>query len=234
MPETIAEQFARDTASHEMQVLRDDGIYRHLLFRSVVTDKETGKRSRSSFYWFELVTWPGCLTINGDCGTFTFSRVTDMFGFFRSRYGINPPYWAEKVCGDTRTKSYSEDKFRQQVLEDFIQAVRNGGVPRGLGKAIRTDVLDAATLEIHYEDGARRVLDEFKHYASETDRYACGKQPDFEFTDTWEWDLQDWDWQYLWCCHAIQWGISVYDKQRDDDEAAACAERGEREALVHA
>jgi hypothetical protein len=33
----------------------------------------------------------------------------------------------------------------------------------------------------------------------------------FRFTDTWEWDLGDWDWQFLWCCHAVQWGIGQHD-----------------------
>lgn len=34
--------------------------------------------------------------------------------------------------------------------------------------------------------------------------------PAFRFTDTWEWDLTDWDHHYLYACHAITWGIGKY------------------------
>ncbi|MBM0203233.1 hypothetical protein JNW90_09015 [Micromonospora sp. STR1s_5] len=30
-------------------------------------------------------------------------------------------------------------------------------------------------------------------------------------SDTFEWDLTDWDWQYLWCCHAIVSAVALYD-----------------------
>jgi hypothetical protein len=30
--------------------------------------------------------------------------------------------------------------------------------------------------------------------------------------DTWEWDLTDYDFHFLWCLHAIAWGIQQYDK----------------------
>jgi len=180
----IAERFAKETAGHEMIVLHDDGLYRHLRFRA----------PESPFYWFDLVTWPGNLAVNGDCGSFMFARVTDMFGFFRGNR-INPGYWAEKVRGETRVKSYSEDKFRRLVAEYFVDAVRYGGTPRGLGKAVCTEILGSD--ETYYESGARQVLDEFAF-------------SDFKFHDTWEWDLYDWDWTFLWCCHAIQWGVAQY------------------------
>ena len=28
--------------------------------------------------------------------------------------------------------------------------------------------------------------------------------------ETWEWDLREYDWQFLWCCWAIVWGIGQY------------------------
>ena len=42
------ERFAKDTAEHKIQVIRDDGVYRHLRF----------KRTNSNAYYFDLVTWP--------------------------------------------------------------------------------------------------------------------------------------------------------------------------------
>jgi len=70
-----AERFKRDTKDHEMTVLHEDGLYRHLRFR-----KPAGGYSE---YWFDLVTWPGVLVIRGDMETFAFSRTEDMLAFFR-------------------------------------------------------------------------------------------------------------------------------------------------------
>ena len=57
------EQFKRDVDRHQLQVLRDDGLYRHVRFLRTAVDPETGKREKSSFYWFDLITWPGCLAV---------------------------------------------------------------------------------------------------------------------------------------------------------------------------
>jgi hypothetical protein len=75
-----------------MKVHRDDGIYRHLKF----------SRNGSNSYRFDLVTWPGYLSVTGDMGTWTFGRIADMFDFhgqpFRAarKFLINPGYWSEK------------------------------------------------------------------------------------------------------------------------------------------
>lgn len=161
-----AERFRKETADHEMTVLKDDGLYRHLRF----------KAPGHSFYWFDIVTWPGTLVVRGDVDGYMFTRVDDMFTFFRSRNGeptINPHYWSEKVEGGRDiTKSYSEDLFREHVLDYFKDAVRDGDVPRGLGKAIRAEILDDP--DICYEDMARKLLDEFEHGAHYLVTCGCG------------------------------------------------------------
>ena len=63
MREPTAEQFLKDVQRHAMNELHRDGVYRHLRFRQ----PENGNM------WFELVTWPGHLTIAGDMGTWTFA-----------------------------------------------------------------------------------------------------------------------------------------------------------------
>jgi hypothetical protein len=241
---TITERFQRETATHRMTVLHDDGLYRHLRFRAHHLCNDAEYRPTSSFYWFDLITWPGALTINGDCGTFAFSRVTDMFEFFRSKYGINPQYWAEKVRGETRVKSYSEDKFRALVADEVKEAAKDWpGLAEAVEKAFYHESFSwDVECDITHEDGARRALSEFEHGATWTAECVCGgyaeglseddardwrvrhlgagHRPEtkrvegFRFTDTWEWDLQDYDWTFLWCCHAIQWGVSQYDSQR--------------------
>lgn len=238
----IEKRFRADTANHQMAVLHDDGLYRHLRF----------KAEDSGFYWFDLVTWPGSLAIRGDVDGYMFIRVTDMFEFFRmhrmhrtprdGRLAINPHYWSEKVEGgrDT-TKVYSGDLFKQLVIEHFKDAVQNREAPAGLGKAIRDDVLQAE--DITHEEGARQVLRDFEYGEvfiarcltckggsgefEKLERAAFWEvshlkehpehlthvftEPAFAFSDSWEWDLRDYDWSFLWACHAIVWGIAQYD-----------------------
>lgn len=189
-----AEIFARDVAEHEMTVLHEDGLYRHLRFQEPGT----------GMYYFDLVTWPGTLAIRGDMRGYMFSRLPDMFEFFRAKSGwnlntVNPQYWAEKLDAADTVKVYSEDLFRSQVIDYFVDSVKNYDAPRGLGKAIREEILES--YEIVTEEGAREVLRDFQF-------------GDFRFDDAWEWDLKECSHQYLWCCHAIQWGIEQYDKAR--------------------
>lgn len=195
----IAARFARDTAGHQMTVLRDDGLYRHMKFRN----------PKTSEYWFEIVTWPGSLAYRGDVGEgYIFTRELDMLPFFRGRNrrpgDINPHYWAEKLGGGRRSvKEYSEKLLRQIVVERFVEDARWNGVPPGTGKALRTWVLNE---DLSDEHRARAVLEEFAHKG-------------YEFSDVWEWDFHDYRSDFLWVCHAIVDGIRRYDAART--EAAA-------------
>lgn len=211
----VIERFAADVKDHRMTVLRDDGLYRHVRFIRWAPPREGGDPRPTSFYWFDLITWPGCLAISGDMGGFMFARIDDMFDFFRGQR-INPQYWAEKIRAGGPSREFSEDRFKQVVIEEFTDAVKAGDAPRGLGKALRTEILGDP--EIHYEDGARRALAEFEYYRNEKDRYSP-KRPDFRFVPDWEWDFSDWSYRYLWCCHAIQWGIRQYTEQKAQQAA---------------
>jgi hypothetical protein len=213
-----AEAFTRDAADHELTILHDDGLYRHLRFVRMVT-QEDGTRKPTSSYWFDVITWPGSLAVNGDMEGFMFSRLTDMFEFFRG-HEPNPQYWAEKLQGQPRVKGYSEEVFRQNVLDDYAGAVDCGGVPKGLGRAIREQVLGNG--DTYFEQGARDVLDEFEYLPG--DAPAVGKP--WRFDNTWEWDLTDYTHQFLWCCSAIPWGIGRYD------QAKAAAVRAEVAAVA--
>ena len=76
----------------------------------------------------------------------------------------------------------------------------------GLMAAVKAELLDNDfDIDLGYEDGARRALDDFTFLTGEAQ---------FRFTDTWEWDFKDYDWTFLWACHAIQWGIGQYDAAR--------------------
>lgn len=103
-----------------MTILKEDGVYRHLQFR----------KPGSSFYHFELITFPGYLVITGDMGSYTFSRVHDMFEFFSSNGYINSGYWAEKVVsgstgGRGEVQHHDEEAFKSWVVNDFWETSRN-------------------------------------------------------------------------------------------------------------
>lgn len=201
-----AERFRRDTAEHVMTVLHDDGLYRHL--RCAKPD--------SSIYWFEIVTWPGSLALRGDIdGRPVFSRLDDMFQFFRSDSGhINPQYWAEKLGDPSSAESYSEDRFREYVAEALAEAeAEYPGVTAAWAAHMEWNACS------DFEDQARDALRDFEFTPDGAEE---GAQP-FRFQDTWEWDLTDWDWSYLWICHAIVWGIGQYDAARSQVETVGAA-----------
>lgn len=191
----VKKRFEADTAKHEMTVLHDDGLYRHLQFKAP---------DRSS-YWFNLITWPSVLTISGDMGCFVFARVEDMFEFFRGNR-INPQYWAEKVRADSGVTDYDEDLLRKQVTEDLKTAEE--GYP-GV-TAAWTEKVNGVFAEYYTttENDARAALNDFE-FLPEGD-----KGEPFRFQEVWEWDLRTYTHQFLWCCHAIQWGIAQYDGKR--------------------
>lgn len=137
----------------QMEILQDDGLHRHVRFAKPGT----------GMYRFSLVTWPGYLAISGDVESFTFSREPDMFDFFGGRRSrINPSYWAEKcVAGRDQLTTYDQEYARRQVIEYFVDVARNGGVPRGTGRALRLFLLEDEGFV--YEEGARRLLRDFQH-----------------------------------------------------------------------
>lgn len=194
----IAARFERDTADHAMTVLHDDGLYRHLRFQRQVWRPPLAKPLRSSTYWFELITVPGSLTFRGDGESFVFARLTDMFEFFRgSAYGgPNLGYWAEKVTSAPgATERFSEEMFVRTMREHYVELIRAGDVPPGTSRAL---LARAEDYDLSYEVNARDFIDTFQHEG-------------FRFHDTWDWDFQDYDWWFVWACHAIMWGIEQYD-----------------------
>jgi hypothetical protein len=235
----IAARFARAAASHQMTVLHDDGLYRHLRFQPPPT--------MSSCYWFDLITVPGALIFQGDGETFAFRRVTDMFEFFRhgiwrdSSIHINPVYWSEKLTSDRDSvMKYSQKLFEEEVARDLAAAEED--YP-GITEAWAEHLEDEFNVE--YEEEARRALDEFRfgeqHRAScsaciwqcEDESYTAATQMlrrhrkaageehtgtvrdlTFAFSDTWEWKLKDFHWWFLWACHGVPWGIARYDRLR--------------------
>ncbi|CCW14645.1 hypothetical protein [Rhodococcus aetherivorans] len=187
-----ARQFAAETSDHEMTVLHDDGVYRHVRF---------AKPGTGIWSW-TLTTWPGHLCIDGDLESFTFSREHDMFEFFACDGArINPHYWAEKITNHAArrgTHAFSESKAVSAVVQDFLA---------------QRHYVDGPTADA-WLDLRNQVIDEIHTYDSSLFHEAVNRwnYDGYHFTDTYEWDVSDWDHHYLIACHAIAWGIAKYRK----------------------
>ncbi len=190
-------KFLLDVREHVMTVVRDDGVDRHLRFRKPGT----------YCMGFDIITWPGYLCYTGDMGTYVFTRLEDMFEFFRTdrKYRpelpglkINRSYWAEKCVGVDRggIKEFSKERFREQV-EYWIGEDRIGNPPSDeLREAIEDDVYS------HLDDGqyaAMQAAIDFEHEG-------------FRLTDFWEADSTEYTFHFTWCCYALAWAILKYDE----------------------
>lgn len=185
----VADVFPADVAGHTLAVKHDDGLYRHLCCQRPGTQQ----------FWFEIVTWPGSLSINGDMGTYMFSRMPDMFQFFRSASGrISPSYWAQKLVASSGHLEFSPAGVAWQVKANFDDSSEElePETAEALWQAIEDDILNA--LDGADETHTREALDSFDHDG-------------FTFGDVGEWDLQQFTFRFLWCCHAIVWAVAAYD-----------------------
>ncbi len=212
-------QFLHDAREHQMSILMDNGLYRHLRF----------KRPTGSAYWFDIVTWPGRLCISGDMGTYVFNRLEDMFEFFRTDrrdwsfnpngLSINPGYWAEKIDAVDKHgdfKVFNPETFRKEIKRWFDEWVEHrqpedddsqekitsfNEQKQELWEELELYVLGEAD---DGEDAAYRAASEF----------SCEAAKDFRLSDFYEVDCREYTFHYLWCCYAIVWGIQQYDAKK--------------------
>lgn len=210
-------RFLNDVANHEMSVIREDGVYRHIRF----------KRPDSGCYRFDLITWPGYLCYTGDMGTYVFSRTNDMFEFFRTdrecmtlsenrSLAINPSYWSEKVQSDSRfgkgTECFSEELFREAIERDF-----NAHFDQRAPDDDASDEVKSAFNELK-DDAWEAVEDEILSVDSLEGQGVSAaydfKRGELVFEDFFEHRLTDYTFHFIWCCYALAWGIRTYDQAK--------------------
>lgn len=244
--ECTEERFLRDVARHEMSIIRDDDLYRHIRF----------KRPDSTSFYFDLITWPGHLCFTGDMGTNVFSRIEDMFSFFRTdreemrlrdgqTLAINPSYWGEKLLSESRFGGYrefDEKGFEQILKERIIQWIKDHR--DSTSKDERRELWDAFTNEVLGADGdsggyRKQAAAYDFHHRIGTDRF--GDPRYFGFADCWEYDFKRYTFHYIWCCYALAWGVKKYDKAKAGCQCKVtnldglCVECGkERDITIHA
>lgn len=218
---TEQEDFERNIKDHVMEVIRDDGLYRHLRFRQPGT----------MCMHFDLVTWPGYLCYTGDMGTYVFTRTTDMLEFFRRpehcRYSIDMRYWAEKVVAGDKSgsgdgvKEFSPEKFTQVVNQYRVQWIREAKQEgtldreerRELWAAVQEEVLDRLTEG--GEHAASTAAYEFSHHKRGHDE----RGPSWYFQDFFEHDFTIYTHRFQWCCQALSWAVQKYDQAKQEQPA---------------
>ena len=118
----IAARFAR----HQMTVLHEESLYRHLRFEGTA-DSPLG---RYPSYPFELITWPYNLVVkSGWTFHFDIDATPDMFDLFRKTAfsgEINPGYWSEKVrAGRDEVKGFDPDLLKAEIASTIAQWMRD-------------------------------------------------------------------------------------------------------------
>jgi hypothetical protein len=188
------ERFLDDIKNHKLQIIKDDGVYRHLIC------------SNGSFNCrYEIITWPNFLAYVGDMGDYVFSRVEDMLTFFRrgNLDDINPGYWSEKVKAESvfgsGIKHFSVERFRECVLSDVRSHLNLEE-----DEKIPDDMMEEIEPLMETEDEWESI---------ETIRNFSSKKINFD--DFYEHSLETHTYYYIWCCYAIVWAIAEYDKFKE-------------------
>ncbi|HNC59762.1 MAG TPA: hypothetical protein PLP33_30350 [Leptospiraceae bacterium] len=184
------EAFLEAVKKHKLNVIKDENLYRHLIFYNPEC---------SWNQWFEIVTYPKTLVYSGDMGTYVFSRVEDMFKFFRrDDLKISPSYWAQKCT------SYDRDGIEEFSSEYFTARIEEWMDECEVSKETREEV----KIEVLWK-------------ADEGDQIAMRAAMDFKaedgfyFADFWEQDCNVYTYRFLWCLYAIVWGIQQYDNSKN-------------------
>lgn len=192
-------QFEANTCGHQLKVLHDDGLYKHLRMAQPGT----------SIWSWNLVTWPGYMTVVGDIGDgFTWHRELDMIAWADTwpRYGdfygdgspyLQADYWAEKLTRACRGRALVYDVA---VLERLV--AHHGREQRWPEPVV------AETVEAAHAAGV-----DGEAFAHEWLRDAGP----FRDVDTWEWDLKQLDHHYLLACYAMATTIRAYRHQEVSD-----------------
>ena len=195
------ERFLGDVANHEMEIAMDNGVYRHLVFRG---------NGHGTVGKVEIATFPWSLVVTGDMGTWVFSRVSDMFCFFRNADGgINPYYWSEKIQNGssggrrgTDCKEYCPVTFKQNVIADL-----EGYEFDDYDDVTKEQVIEALNSEIYWDMSHENVIGQLE------DLTVGG----WNISEPWEIDSEKWCYHYIWCCRFIVWATNQYDKEKSGE-----------------
>lgn len=191
------DRFQNDIKDHVLTVNLDQGLYR---------DITIGKPGTGDMR-YHITTRPGYLMFTGDMGSFTFSRLDDMFNFFRGDR-VNLGYWEEKLeAVDSRKgcKEYSADKAKKEMLDWLSNFIEDLDID---DDEFRDNVVDAT-------DAVKNI-----DYSDEYSFVECVRDWDADIAGGMDLDdffgnsVESYTFHYIWCCHAIVHAIKMYDESK--------------------
>ena len=196
MTQPTLEYFLDNVKNHELTIHQNNGVYRHLAF----------KNPDGYNRYFNITTFPDYLIITGDMGALVFSRLHDMFDFFRSDdLKINPYYWSEKIQStswDARIESYSEfdlEQAKKNAQEDLNTYLEYNDY---LLEEDRASLLEDFEWEILRSEDEYEIVEAIRNFNFKG----------FKF-DEFHWDgCRVYTYSYIWLCYAIVWGIKKFDE----------------------
>lgn len=214
------DRFRQDTATHELTVVQDDGVHRHLRFR----------RPGTYCYGFDIVTWPGHLAISGDMGAAVFTRLPDMFEFFRGapectptgQLYINTGYWAEKcVANDGPQKEFVPEQFRACVRELFDTFRKDESPAVWLADEVWNRIEDDVLCAHTTEEAVGNMVN-----------FESPNELKFSFVDAWEYSrqLEDYTFHFVWRLYAIAYAVGAYDALKEAKASGEVLEQQTGEA----
>ncbi|MGD9638355.1 MAG: hypothetical protein AB7U85_04785 [Alphaproteobacteria bacterium] len=190
----IKEFFLRDTKNHKVEILNDNGNNRTLCCSN----------NGSCYYKFYITTWNGYLCVSGDIGVWVFSRLPDMFEFFRGKENPDFHYWSEKLEGGTSNshslaECWDADLFIDQLTQMINERDYDPEETERLLELARNEIFPKTSYE------AEAVLAIFD----------CDEINEKVFGSYYEHDLgKQYHHRFVWVCFAIVWAIKEYDKIR--------------------
>lgn len=218
------QEFLEHVKNHELAVLFEspDGDYRHIRLR----------QPSSGNQYFDLITWPDHLCYTGDMGTYVFTRLRDMFEFFRDKgegeLKINPGYWQEKVLSDSKygkgCEEWSDEKFKE-VITDRWESYFDEIKPEAPESGDPDDVEEYNQEIAYWEKEKQETMDEieediFSLEDLQHEGYQSANAFDsngLTFPDLWDNNFMEYTYHYIWACYAIVWGIRKYDELKSKE-----------------
>lgn len=191
--------FQQESSKHELSVIHEDGLYRHLRMQTPGT----------GVWSWDIITWPGYLATVGDVANgYLFSRDADMIEFFtrpvyaRNYYSDGSPqidfrYWREKICGPARKSIYEWD--RDKFLAHAREHISNPIYERSSEE--QEDLLFSAGLVESQEEAYQWIFDHVVDYD--------------------EWDMNEFDLHFLFTCYAIDATVERYNALSKDKPLSA-------------
>ena len=196
LPLEVELEFSHHVSNHVMGILKDDEVYRHLLF----------KDSKSDLHTFEIISWPNHLTINSTLGTYTVQEfdVNDVLEMLSKK--TKPFYWG--ACRHTRFKDNFCLSLSHKKCEEICKSYLDAWF-EDVDEMNRQQYPDLY-LNIWSELGPIRNAETREKFVSEASKF---NYEGFSFPkDIMEEDIMNYTHEFLWHCNAIYFGAKFYFK----------------------